>query len=209
MDRTPATEECARIEALAASWEDRGWISSDDLPHMRSHLQACGACARRFSALIPLLERDAGEGPLPQPRQDGLTDAVMVRVQSSSPRRRVSRVVWAAAAAACLVAAAGAGFSLAGARSRPGADEVVVRFEIEAPGAKSVALAGTFTDWDASKLVMSDADGDGVWQITVRLEKGTVAVYNFVINGSRWVPDPRAPARVDDGFGGQSSVLQL
>lgn len=98
---------------------------------------------------------------------------------------------------------------LAGRRTGTPSNEVVVRFELEAPGAKSVALVGNFTGWDASKLMMSDADRDGVWQISVRLKKDSVATYNFVIDGTRWVPDPRSPAQVEDGFGGQSSVLRL
>jgi len=32
--------------------------------------------------------------------------------------------------------------------------------------------------------------------------------YAFVVDGTRWVPDPTAPA-IDDGFGRRNSVLTL
>lgn len=209
MGREHGMEECARLEAAIARWEETGTFSRSDLQAARLHVAACATCSRRCSALVPLLERDAGEGAFPDRPAAGLADAVMSRVRFSTPRRPIRRRALAAVAAACLLAAGAAGFLLARAASAPASDEVVVRFELEAPGAASVALVGSFTDWDASKLMMSDPNHDGVWQVTVRLKKNSVAVYNFVIDGSRWIPDPRSPAQIDDGFGGLSSVLNL
>jgi len=208
MSREQGTEGCARIEAMVAAWEDQGVLSPPDLEAIRTHCSACGPCSGRFSALMPLLERDSGAAASPGLPEAELADKVMARVRFSSPRP-VPRLRWAAIAVACLIVAAGFGFTLARGWTATPADEVVVHFELEAPGAKSVALVGSFTDWDASKLMMSDADRDGVWQITVKLRKDSVAIYNFVIDGSRWIPDPRSSAQVDDGFGGQSSVLRL
>lgn len=72
-----------------------------------------------------------------------------------------------------------------------------------------MSLVGSFTGWETSKLPMGDADGDGVWEVSVRLRKDALHTYNFLIDGTRWVPDPAAESQVDDGFGGQSSIVAL
>ncbi|OLB51907.1 MAG: hypothetical protein AUI08_01980 [Gemmatimonadetes bacterium 13_2_20CM_2_65_7] len=82
-----------------------------------------------------------------------------------------------------------------------------MRFVLVAPGAQHVSLAGTFNHWDprATPLVRSGA-GD-LWTATLSLPPGQHQ-YAFVVDGTRWVPDPTAPA-VDDGFGRRNSVLTL
>ena len=86
---------------------------------------------------------------------------------------------------------------------------VEVHFTITAPEAEQVALVGDFTDWETSKLVLEDSDDDGVWEAKITLEKGKVYEYNFIIDGKEWIPDPKALMQVDDGFGGESSLLTL
>ena len=39
-----------------------------------------------------------------------------------------------------------------------------VRFTLTAPEAEQVVLVGDFTDWETSKLELTDPDGDGVWE---------------------------------------------
>ena len=68
---------------------------------------------------------------------------------------------------------------------------------------------GDFTDWESSKITLKDPDGDGVWEAEVKLKKGDVYSYNFVIDGEEWIPDPNSLTQVDDGFGGKSSLLSL
>ncbi len=87
--------------------------------------------------------------------------------------------------------------------------EQVVHFELVAPEAKSVFLVGDFNDWRPGGLKLMESKGSGAWQITVRLKKGVAYRYNFLIDGTRWEPDPSSPLQVDDGFGGKSSVLRL
>jgi AMP-activated protein kinase-like protein len=88
-------------------------------------------------------------------------------------------------------------------------DLVTVRFVLVAPGAQHVSLAGTFNHWDprATPLVRSPS-GD-TWTATLSLPRGQHQ-YAFVVDGTRWVPDPTAPA-IDDGFGAgrRNSVLTL
>lgn len=82
---------------------------------------------------------------------------------------------------------------------------VFVQFRLEAPGAASVELAGSFTNWDSAVSLVETTPG--VWSTLVALEPG-VHDYAFVVDGQSWVADPMAPS-VDDGFGGTNSRLFL
>lgn len=86
---------------------------------------------------------------------------------------------------------------------------IEVHFTLTAPDAHSVSLVGDFTEWDISKIRLQDKDNDGVWEASVRLKKNTVYLYNFVIDGEEWIVDPQSIISVDDGFGGESSLLKL
>ena len=86
------------------------------------------------------------------------------------------------------------------------AGEVVTRFVLVAPGATSVQLTGDFLSWSRDGIELEDLRGTGVWTADVPLPPG-VYQYGFVIDGSRWVPDPTALSQVDDGFGQMNSVV--
>ena len=74
-------------------------------------------------------------------------------------------------------------------------------------GVSNVFLAGSFNDWNDSKTRMTDPDGDGTYTVTMLLPQGTYQ-YKFVVDG-QWQQDPDNPEGVDDGFGGQNSVLKV
>ncbi len=82
-----------------------------------------------------------------------------------------------------------------------------VRFVLYAPGAKRVAVAGTFNQWDQTVAPLVPAGTGGVWSTTLALPVGQHQ-YAFVVDGRRWVADPAAPA-VDDGFGRRNSVIAV
>jgi len=84
---------------------------------------------------------------------------------------------------------------------------VYVQFTLEAPEASSVAVAGDFTGWE-SRFFLEDVDGDGVWSGRVPVSPG-VHEYMFVVDGERWVTDPRAERYSDDGFGNRNAVLAV
>ena len=84
---------------------------------------------------------------------------------------------------------------------------VFVRFVLYAPGAKRVAVAGTFNQWDQTAAPLVPAGTGGVWSTTLALPVGQHQ-YAFVVDGRRWIADPAAPA-VDDGFGRRNSVLAV
>lgn len=84
---------------------------------------------------------------------------------------------------------------------------VYVQFMVEAPGARSVALAGDFTGW-APRVTLEDPEDDGIWTGRVALQPG-VHEYMFVVDGTRWITDPRAQRYADDGFGNRNAVLVI
>jgi 1,4-alpha-glucan branching enzyme len=88
-------------------------------------------------------------------------------------------------------------------------DRVTIRFEISAPAADSVHLAGSFNDWNAKTYALKRIGSSDTWEISLRLPKGNFYVYNFVLDGKEWIVDPNSPLKVDDGFGGASSLLRL
>jgi hypothetical protein len=87
-------------------------------------------------------------------------------------------------------------------------DSSAIQFVVLAPHATSVALVGDFNDWDAAATPMRRAAGNGVWSVTVPLAPGRYR-YSFLLDGSRWEPDPEAPRALDDDFGRPNSVVTV
>jgi hypothetical protein len=83
---------------------------------------------------------------------------------------------------------------------------ILVRFELVAPTANRVSLAGSFNDWQPDGVQLTQNPETGVWTGTVPLRPGEHQ-YMFVIDGAEWIPDPDAHAQVDDGFGQTNSVI--
>ena len=94
----------------------------------------------------------------------------------------------------------------AGAAVDGAAAEVVTRFVFVAPDARSVRLTGDFVAWSREGVELEDLRGTGVWTVDVLLAPG-VHEYTFIVNGTEWLPDPRAVSQVDDGFGRVNSVV--
>lgn len=82
-----------------------------------------------------------------------------------------------------------------------------VRFILHAPSVASVAVTGSFNQWDGRGHALSGPDRSGVWSVTLPLSPGRYE-YAFIIDGSVWQADPGAPF-VDDGFGGKNSVVEV
>jgi hypothetical protein len=92
---------------------------------------------------------------------------------------------------------------------RPGSSTRTLQFVLVAPQAATVSLVGDFNDWDAARTPMRPLRADGaVWSAVVPLPPGRYH-YAFLVNGSRWLPDPAAPTASDDGFGTPSSVVTV
>jgi glycosidase len=72
--------------------------------------------------------------------------------------------------------------------------------------AKSVAIAGSFNDWNASSHPLKK-EGE-LWKIQLNLPAGEYQ-YKFVVNGEQWITDPVNKLTADDGYGGLNSVLNI
>ena len=90
----------------------------------------------------------------------------------------------------------------------PAAPVVYVQFVFAAPSARSVAVAGDFNGWNPDLHLLRDPDGDGVWTGLFAVPAG-LHKYMFVVDGERWVTDPRAERYVDDGFGMRNALLSV
>jgi len=211
---------CDRIAEIIRGWERTGLLGPGEFTLVSGHLGQCSRCASEYGALLPLLRRDAdgssGLSGAPGHLPEDFTETLMARLARTGPAGRAPhahrrglapRLQIAMAAGAVLLVLAG--FSAWFWGLRPGGEEILVRFELVAPEARNVNLVGDFNGWDPQRSAMKDASGEGDWQITVRLKKGHVYTYNFLMDGRRWVADPSSPRQVNDGFGGTSSVLEL
>ena len=162
--------------------------------------------------------------------------AVMERVrQAAAERHPVRRRVdpwhrWSRSSIVGVSLAAGIGgittLSVVAPETRPGAsglssvvlgDTVVstlrdtlrlVRLMFDAPGARRVAVAGDFNRWDADATLLTRERGSRGWSVTLALRDGEHR-YAFVVDGTRWVPDPRAERTVEGENGRIYSLLNV
>jgi 1,4-alpha-glucan branching enzyme len=72
------------------------------------------------------------------------------------------------------------------------------------PTARSVSLVGDFNDWNVTATPLTLENG--AWVATMSLLPGR-HVYAFVVNGEKWIADPRAPQATDNDFGRPGSVI--
>jgi Carbohydrate-binding module 48 (Isoamylase N-terminal domain) len=83
---------------------------------------------------------------------------------------------------------------------------VPTQFVLHAPRASRVALVGDFNSWDAAATPLARVSSSGIWTVTVALTPGR-HTYAFMVNGTAWTLDPRAPTAHDPDFGTPSSVV--
>jgi 1,4-alpha-glucan branching enzyme len=79
-------------------------------------------------------------------------------------------------------------------------------FYCDAPGARKVALVGTFNAWDPNRHPMHHSGG-GLWNKSLFLPPGEYE-YKFWIDG-RWQEDPRSGQSVSNPFGTKNSLLRV
>ncbi len=82
-----------------------------------------------------------------------------------------------------------------------------VTFALADKSAKSVAIIGSFNDWNPTAEPMKQTD-KGFWQGVMQLQDGTHR-YKFLLDGEQWMHDPENGAVVEDGFGGYNSLLEI
>ncbi|MCK4328848.1 hypothetical protein KAX02_03290 [candidate division WOR-3 bacterium] len=78
-----------------------------------------------------------------------------------------------------------------------------VEFELNAPEAKSVQIAGEFTGWGGTPM----EEKNGIWTRSFDLVPGRY-LYKFIVD-EIWISDPENPQKVPDGFEGFNSVIEV
>ena len=81
-----------------------------------------------------------------------------------------------------------------------------VRFNLYAPDAERVFLAGDFNNWDVHNLPMKK-DNKGTWEASFALPAGRYE-YRFWVD-EVWLDDPNAQERVENPFGSQNCVRMM
>jgi 1,4-alpha-glucan branching enzyme len=81
-----------------------------------------------------------------------------------------------------------------------------VRFEVEAPKASAVFVAGTFNGWKPGATPLSGV-GAGKWAKELSLAPGRYE-YRFVVDG-QWIDDPQAKTFAPNPHGGRNAVLEV
>lgn len=156
--------------------------------------------------LIEELERHRTPAP------EGFTERVMDSLPAWK-RRRVARF-WPAHGRWIVPALAGAAATLLvvfglghfGQSSAP--VRVAFHFELHAPGADRVELLGTFNNWKTDDIVLAGPDASGHWTAEVALPEGRHE-YIFLVDGERWLADPKAATHRPDGFGRVNTVIKV
>lgn len=168
-----------------------------------------------------------------EPARPDLTERVMHLVQFDERRSRsMARGWWtrrrtihlsysavSAVAAALILAVAGAIVARSISRVPNGARTVasapvkadtvhIVRFVLLAPSASSVSLVGDFNDWQRNATPLRPAGAPGTWAVSLPLPRG-LHQYAFIVDGTRWTPDPATSTTVTDDFGTTTSVIAV
>ncbi len=194
-----------------------GEVEIEDLPlELREQ-------ARAWQHTLADLDVDPGTAGAPEWLEEAVMAEVALGAQPARPARtegKIGIIGWltrprnvrvspltgglAAAAVAALIL-------LPGMRQEQVADvadaTIYVQFVMEAPSARTVAVAGDFNDW-GGEHELSDPDGDGVWTGRVAVQPG-IHEYMFVIDGAEWVTPPGAEGYRDDGFGSRNAVVTV
>jgi 1,4-alpha-glucan branching enzyme len=81
--------------------------------------------------------------------------------------------------------------------------EKTVEFRLNMPQARTVAVVGSFNNWDTKRTPMQKEGAN--WKASFPLSPGRYE-YRFVADG-QWLSDPNAKESVGNDFGSTNSVL--
>jgi hypothetical protein len=79
-----------------------------------------------------------------------------------------------------------------------------VEFRLPRTAASSVALIGSFTEWEPKAMERTDEG----WTVTLLLPEGSHQ-FAFLLDGQRWYLPEGAPGVVDDGFGRKNATVVI
>lgn len=81
-----------------------------------------------------------------------------------------------------------------------------ITFQLAAPGAQEVSIAGDFNEWNAKKHSLKKKSG-GFWERTLMLFPGRYE-YKFLVDGV-WRVDPSNSLLCKNTFGTRNSVIEV
>jgi enterochelin esterase-like enzyme len=90
----------------------------------------------------------------------------------------------------------------------PMIDEPTAHFVYYGPTARSVAIAGEFTQWAANPIEMAPIGDSGFFHYSHEFSGPIRIEYKIVVDGS-WIADPFCPNRIDNGVGGENSYFVI
>ena len=202
---------CEEFGKKLAQWLDMVWdVETPDRvgapAELTKHAEECPGCMKRLETAVSLV---SGQTDLIEP-SPLLTAAVQEKLAGLKPFDRKRRVLYPALAAALAVALIAVGLMAGPFRGgRRSTEELLIRFSLEAPGAEQVYVVGDWNGWNVGADPLFDNNSDGVWETDIKLEPGREYRYQFFVDDSEWVADPKAPLKIDDGFGGKNSILRI
>lgn len=199
MDCGDFKKELCRL--VTAHWEEEHPFKVS--AEMDSHAGRCEECAgslRTTRSIIELNKSSVEPPPFLASRIENRLKDVRVKT---------THVWWILAPAlGSLLLIFGIGLLISPFSTRDGG-LVRVDFTLTAPEVSRVFVVGDWNSWDPKAHPLSDKDGDGVWEGTIRLQAGKEYRYQFHIDGKDWIADPESPLKIHDGFGGWNSIIQL
>ena len=176
---------------------------------LSSHAENCPECRKRLHSASSLVGAQCEFDKLAKP-SPFLAARINESLTGLKPAARGRLVMYSSLAAALAIVLIAVGLIIGPFRGSNGADvELLVKFTLEAPAAKRVHVVGDWNDWNSTANPLRDDNSDGVWEADIKLELGREYRYQFFIDDSEWVADPKAPLKIDDGFGGQNSILRI
>ena len=199
--------KCEKARELVNFYIDNE-ISHEEKEELEAHLNICVECKRYYSQILKIHEMLSDDSGL-EPRE-GFTE----RVIANLPKKRS---LWVRFPKPALVGIFSIIFIIFISFSsfnfivnKPSGDDVKVQFilNLSQVHAKTVSIVGDFNNWEPNKNFLQDPNGDGIWVGEVNLKPGKYQ-YVFVIDGKKWMPDPRAAKLTKDGFGGINSIIDV
>ncbi|HUX12149.1 MAG TPA: hypothetical protein VMW87_03925, partial [Spirochaetia bacterium] len=190
-----------QLRTLIDKWAAGEPLSDTEMAQLRESEARNPALFPRISVFSRLVDRDVrAQAGIKDVTRDkapfGLEGRIMGAIEGRSPVRSrktgnpvrawsalpvgARRMLQVALPAAVLVVGFLLGVGYARSPGGEGApiasmpDTVTVTFRLAAPEAATVSLVGDFNDWKANSYRMKDVRHDGVWEITVPLQRGHV-----------------------------------
>lgn len=199
--------DCKEWREQFKEWLSLYWLHDNtgiDLPDvLKNHAGTCKSCSIRLKSARILFKNTGFRETAPA----GLSERISRYILENRKEKKLRKTSWIlvplAAAAIVLITFF---FTLT---FFTRSEVITIHLMIHVPEATTVSVVGDWNGWNPGADILTDPDGDGIWEIRLKLDKNNEYRYQFLINGRDWVPDPTSPLQVDDGFGGINSVLEI